>query len=376
MLLNIFSHNLSASNLSQTVKNLLSKCIVCKKLQGKPYSLVPEPPLPDFRVSEDMAFSKIAVDFAGPLHVRNIYESKGDMYKCYIALFTCASTRAIHLELTPDLTGPAFIRVLKRFTGRRGLPNFILSDNGQTFHDKKVKRYVLVRDIEWKFNVPTASWWGGFFEICVKLTKRCLKKVLQNAKLTYEELETVLIQTEGVLNSRPLTYVYEELSEPPLTPSQLVSGRRLLEQVPITETIDENNVSVLGKRACYVELLLRHFKKRWKFEYLTSICEFERCKRRDPVRTVQEGDIVHIFEDRVPRQCWSMGRVERLLQGRDGVVRAAEVQTLYKSKHIVHLKRPLKKLYPLEVRADVKEKDNGEVAVRMVRDEDVAQHIK
>ena len=263
----------------QTVKNLLSKCIVCKKLQDKPYSLVPEPPLPDFRVLEDMAFSKIAVDFAGPLYVRNIYESKGDMYKCYIALFTCASTRAIHLELTPDLTGPAFIKVLKRFTGRRGLPNFILSDNGQTFYDKKVKCYVLVRDTEWKFNVPTASWWGGFFEICVKLTKRCLKKVLQNAKLTYEELETVLIQTEGVLNSRPLTYVYEELSEPPLTPSQLVSGRRLLEQVPITETIDENNVSVLGKRACYVELLLRHFKKRWKFEYLTSICEFERLRQ-------------------------------------------------------------------------------------------------
>ena len=130
-----------------------------------------------------------------------------------------------------------------------------------------------------------------------------MKKVLQNAKLTYEELETVLIQTEGVLNSRPLTYVYEELSEPPLTPSQLVSGRRLLEQVPITETIDENNVSVLGKRARYVELLLRHFKKCWKFEYLTSIREFERCKTRDPVRTVQEGDIVHIFEDRVPRQC-------------------------------------------------------------------------
>ena len=126
-----------------------------------------------------MAFSKIAVDFAGPLYVRNIYESKGDMYKCYIALFTCASTRAIHLELTPDLTGPAFIRVLKRFTGRRGLPNFILSDNGQTFHDKKVKRYVLVRDIEWKFNIPTASWWGSLFEICVKLTKRCLKKVFR-----------------------------------------------------------------------------------------------------------------------------------------------------------------------------------------------------
>ena len=71
-----------------------------------------------------------------------------------------------------------------------------------------------------------------------------------------------------------------------------------------------------------------------------------------------------------------MGRVERLLQGRYGVVLAAEVQTLDKSKRIVHLKRPLKKLYPLEVRTDVKEKDNGEVAIGMVRDEDVTQHIK
>ena len=62
-------------------------------------------------------------------------------------------------------------------------------------------------------------------------------------QLTYEELETVLIETEGVLNSRPLTYIYEELSEPPLAPSQLVPGRRLLEQVPVTENIDENNVS-------------------------------------------------------------------------------------------------------------------------------------
>ena len=155
-----------------------------------------------------------------------------------------------------------------------------------------------------------------------------------------------------------------------------MSGRRLLEQVPISETIDENNVSVFGKRARYVELLLRHFKKRWKFEYLTRIREFERCKTRDPVGTVQEGDTVHIFEDRVSRQCWVMGRVECLLQGRDGVVRAAEVQTLDKSKRIVYLKRLLKKLYHLQVRANVKEKDNGEVAIRMARDEDVTQHIK
>ena len=61
------------------------------------------PPLPQSRVSDDLAFSQVGVDFAGPLYVRNIYNSDTEMHKCHIALFTCASTRAIHLELTPDL---------------------------------------------------------------------------------------------------------------------------------------------------------------------------------------------------------------------------------------------------------------------------------
>ena len=116
-----------------------------------------------------------------------------------IAVFTCASTRAIHLELTPDLTGDGFIRIMKRFMGRKGIPTFILSDNGKTFRDRKVKRYVITWNIVWRYNVPYSSWWGGFFEICVKLTKRCLRKLLQNAQLTYEELETVLIEIESIL---------------------------------------------------------------------------------------------------------------------------------------------------------------------------------
>ena len=145
----------------QIVKNVLSKCIVCKRFSAKPYGTIPAPPLPPYRVSDDFAFTKIGVDFAGPLFVRNIYSEDDTMNKCYIVVITCPRTRAIHLELTPDLSADSFLCVIKRFSGRRGLPSMIISDNGSTFRDSKVKKFIANRGIQWRFNVTAASWWGA-----------------------------------------------------------------------------------------------------------------------------------------------------------------------------------------------------------------------
>ena len=49
--------------------------------------------------------------------------------KYYICLFTCASTRAVHLELVESLDVDSFIRAFRKFSARRGLPATILSDN-------------------------------------------------------------------------------------------------------------------------------------------------------------------------------------------------------------------------------------------------------
>ena len=141
--------------------------------------------------------------------------------------------------------------------------------------------------------MPRASWWGGFFDICVKLTKKCLKKVVCNARLTYEELETLLIEIEGVLNTRPLTYVYDELDEQPLTPSSLIIGRRLLDPVELRD-IDVllSSKPVLLKRDPYLRTLLKHFWNRWNREYLTSLGEFHLNKAGKDLRVVRVGDIV------------------------------------------------------------------------------------
>ena len=58
---------------------------------------------------EDLAFTNIGVDFAGPLYVRDIYDKSKRMHKCYIALFSCANTRALHLEFIPSLKVDPFI---------------------------------------------------------------------------------------------------------------------------------------------------------------------------------------------------------------------------------------------------------------------------
>ena len=120
-----------------------------------------------------------------------------------IALYTCASSRAIHLDLVPNNTSQSFVKSFKRFIGRRGTPSFVISDNGKTFKGAELRNFIAVKKIKWHF-VEKSHWWGGFYERMVRCVKRCLKKVLSNARLTYEELLTLLIQIEDVLNCRPL----------------------------------------------------------------------------------------------------------------------------------------------------------------------------
>lgn len=148
-------------------------------------------------------------------------------------------TRAVHLDVIQDLSTPSFIRCLKRFTARRGIPTKIISDNAKTFkatarvlysivrHDD-VQQYITGLGIKWVFNLPKAPWWGGVFERLIRSTKRCLRKIIGQARLTYDELQTATVEVEAVLNSRPLSYVSMDNLEEPLTPSHLLTGRRIL----------------------------------------------------------------------------------------------------------------------------------------------------
>ena len=275
-------------------------------------------------------------------------ERRQDEQSIYITL-TCASSRAIYLDFVPELSSEAFLQSFKRFVGRRGIPTEVLSDNAKTFKSVEVHDYIRSIRIKWGFNVEGAPWWGGFFERLVKSVKRCLKKVVRNARLTYEELLTVLIEIEGVLNSRPLTYVYDDDLQP-LTPSQLVIGRRLLtnRNSVITETEQIQDRRVITKREKHLQKILNHFWNRWRREYVTELREHHR-RKNTKGKIAEIGNVVSVYEDKIPRHLWKLGRVEKLLVGRDGKVRAAELTTNEKAGKTITMRRPIQKLFPLEV---------------------------
>ena len=66
-----------------------------------------------------------------------------------------------------------------------------------TAHEN-VRSYFLEVGVDWQFNIEKAPWWGGIFERMIHSTKRCLRKTLGQAKLTYDEVLTALTEVEAI----------------------------------------------------------------------------------------------------------------------------------------------------------------------------------
>lgn len=320
----------------QIVRHVLNKCLACKRHKVKHAETEPAP-LPNFRIKTGGVFETTGVDLAGPLFL------KGDK-KAWIVLYTCAVYRAVHLELVTSLSTESFIMSMRRFIARRTRPKRVVSDNGSNFlgtaglfqtlnWDEIVAEFALQK-IEWQFSPPLSPWFGGFWERLIGVCKSILKKTLGKAYLDYEEMLTVLCSCEQTVNSRPITYMYDDAEElMPITPAHFLSD------IPSAEPHDLDSIDTksLYRRVRYRQEIRDKLKKRFENDYIRWLVERS---THTKVSTLHPGEVVLIGNES-KRTLWPLGKILKVFPGG----RVAKVKT-EKGEFI----RPVKKLYPLEVR--------------------------
>lgn len=371
------------------VRSVLRSCLVCRRHEGGPYKMPPMPPLPKSRVRSAIPFSRTGLDYLGPMFIKSGEELK----KCWICLFTCLVTRAVHLELVQDMTTEEFLLALRRFVSQRGTPIEITSDNALQFKaasatlnliwknvttSDEVQSYVSDSGIKWTFIVEMAPWMGGFYERLVGLVKRSLRKTLQRKLLKLVQLQTILKEIEAAINTRPLVYVGDDIeSNIALSPSHFLS---LNPKTGFPELDDDQNDQDYNPYESSSEKLLQVWKKGqkllnsfwkiWYNDYLLSLRE--RTQTKLSTGKIQShfspsvGDIV-ILKDDVPRGCWKLGKLTKLVASSDGCIRSAELKLT--SGRV--LRRPLNLLFPIETSAD----ENGISNKKLVTNEN-CENIK
>ncbi|GFV40931.1 integrase catalytic domain-containing protein [Trichonephila clavipes] len=131
-------------------------------------------------------------------------------------------------------------------------------------------KYFVSENIDWKFIPPKSPHFGGLWEAGVKSVKHHLKRAIGNLHFTFEEFETIMIQVEGILNSRPLTPLSSDADNfDVLTPGHFLIGR------PITSIPEPNLIDVNEKSSQSVEKdyqrLCQHMEKKLKSDYLNTL---------------------------------------------------------------------------------------------------------
>jgi len=321
-------------SLGTLIRTVISHCTRCVRLSASnPQPVMAD--LPRSRVTECRPFSRVGIDYAGPLLMKEHRLRKARQYKVYVAVFVCFVVKAVHLEVVSDLSTDAFVAALNRFVARRGLPVDIYSDCGTNFvgaaaqlkklinHPDNQSRLSATIQSVWHFNPPGAPHFGGLWEAAVKSAKSLMVRIMGEHTFTLEEFNTILCRVEAILNSRPLIPSSTDPSEVDyLSPGHFLIGQPLL-AVP-EEHIAPSQRS-LKNRWKLINQCAQAFWRRWRDEYLQTLQTRGRWTVDAPNLVV--NDIVIVKDPQSPPLAWPMARVLEAMPGADGVVRVVRLRT-------------------------------------------------
>ena len=345
------------------ISHIIAKCVLCRKLRGRTQDQHMAP-LPPERVTPSAPFTYTGMDVFGPFYIR---EGRKEL-KRWGLIFTCLSSRAIHLETLNAMSTDSFLNALRRFISRRGKVRELRSDQGTNFVGAKnelaaalkeldttpVKKYLSSQDCDWidfNLNTPHASHMGGIWERQIRTTRSVLSSLLleHGTQLDDEALRTLMTEAESIVNCRPLTV--ENLSDPlasePLTPNHLLTLKTQVVLPPPGKF--ESPDQFPRKRWRRVQYLANQLWLRWQKEYCAQLQK--RQKWTTTKRNIKEGDVVLVCDNESPRNQWPLAVVTRAYPSSDQLVRKVQIMTA-KDGERKFFERPAHKLVLLLAKED------------------------
>jgi len=328
------------------VKSIARSCLACQKMTAPPGVQYMADLPPERIIPHEPPFANVGVDCFGPFIVK---QGRSEV-KRYGCLFTCMASRAIHLERLSSMDTDSFLNAFRRFISRRGCPKKVWSDNGSNLIGGKaelekgydqIENYCLKNRIQWSLIPPQAPHMGGLWERMVRTVKKVLLGILDGkvvGRLSDDMLETLLCESEFIVNSRPLTKVSDDVNDfQALTPNHLLIPKGQVVYSPG----EFCQADIYKRKWKCVQYLIDLFWKRWTSEYVPGLQK--RSKWHNVQRNLKIGDLVLIADENTPRGIWPMAIVIEVYPSRDNLIRSVKVKT--KSSVFV---RPISKLVLLE----------------------------
>jgi hypothetical protein len=337
----------------KAVKSVVFRCSFCRE-QNPIKARVPMGQMHSSRLQAWAAvFKETGMDYFGPFIVRG-------GRKVWGLLFTCLTTRAVHIEACPNLKVPTWLNAIERFIARRGQPETIRCDRAGTFigGSKLLARIEedhlstdfcqeLEKQVSDKFRVnfsfipPKMPHFGGPWERMIGEAKRCMVKATSTvANLSSDALMTFMVRAEGIINRRPLA-IGDDLEI--ITPAAILApATQLAYGIPPECSITR----VMGQLCQAIEFFWRH----WTAQYLQGQSANRFPGQSPQYVQLEIGDRVLFkeFEEhhRIPgAPALQAGTVTEVHPSQDNIIRRVTIQTKDgKEKQI-----PLRRVYLPEV---------------------------
>ena len=321
--------------LRKMAKSVVNECVICRKQRKKPLDQLMGQ-LPKLRVTCGFPpFSNTAMDMFGPLQIKL---NRRTHKEAQVIIFTCTTSRAIHLELVTDKTSTSFLMAFRRFACLRGHPNLCWSDCGTNFvgaqeHLREIMREWDVPkiqsilseeftcDFQWQWNTPRASHQNGVVESLIRSVRQAMSCICRDESFSEEQWRTFLAEVTYMVNSRPLYPSSDNIWEgPPITPNDLIIGQHTL--LPQPEQEDRVNPRDLLRS---VQNRIGDFWTCWmKYFAPTLLPRNKWFKKRENLRA---GDLVLELNPNRKRSQWTMALVVSTYPGKDGLTRKVRIKT-------------------------------------------------